>query len=254
VSLVNGRVSPTLLARAGVPQRWRIVNASRAKYQRIQLPGHQFVQVGVDGGLLDAPINDAVITLPPGARADVVFAPRTTNTIPVDNIGVDHFHLNRPPKVETLFNVDVADDAPIDSPAIELPGVSAVDVENAVEQEVILNTALADDGNTYFAINGELGPDVEPYMASANTTEVWTLRNTTNQDHPFHLHGFFFQVLDVDGVPPDTLGWLDTINLEPQRVVRIAISFDDRAGDWMFHCHILDHSDAGMMRMLMVMP
>ena len=65
--------------------------------------------------------------------------------------------------------------------------------------------------------------------------------------HPFHLHGFFFQVLEVNGKPPDYLSWEDTVSVPPFGRVRIAWMPDDRPGGWMYHCHILEHHAAGMM-------
>ncbi len=68
--------------------------------------------------------------------------------------------------------------------------------------------------------------------------------------HPFHLHGFFFQPLDDAGQPVRPLEWKDTIDVPVNSTRRFAVRFDDRVGMWMFHCHILDHADAGMMGML----
>ena len=76
------------------------------------------------------------------------------------------------------------------------------------------------------------------------------MQNTFDWAHPFHLHGFFFQVLDVNGIPPAVREWRDTVNVPVGATVRLAVVFDERAGMWMFHCHILDHSDAGMMGMV----
>jgi FtsP/CotA-like multicopper oxidase with cupredoxin domain len=110
-----------------------------------------------------------------------------------------------------------------------------------------------DADGAVLGINGQTDGSLM-FSAKTNTVEVWTLTNTTNYDHPFHLHGFFFQVLDIDGAAPPVRAWSDTVNLVPEKVVRIAIPFDDRAGMWMFHCHILDHADLGMMAMLHLMP
>jgi FtsP/CotA-like multicopper oxidase with cupredoxin domain len=66
-------------------------------------------------------------------------------------------------------------------------------------------------------------------------------------DHPFHLHGFFFQVLEINGKAPEYLGWKDTINLTPRTKVKIAWIANDRPGMWMYHCHIIEHHEAGMM-------
>ena len=66
-------------------------------------------------------------------------------------------------------------------------------------------------------------------------------------DHPFHLHGFFFQVVARDGVPTLPRSWDDTVNVAAKARVTIAFRPDDRPGQWMYHCHILEHHAAGMM-------
>ena len=67
-------------------------------------------------------------------------------------------------------------------------------------------------------------------------------------DHPFHLHGYFFQVLDDERIPE----WKDTVNVPVKSRVRLAVTFDERPGEWMFHCHILDHAAGGMMGTIVV--
>ncbi|HSU40504.1 MAG TPA: multicopper oxidase domain-containing protein, partial [Polyangiaceae bacterium] len=71
--------------------------------------------------------------------------------------------------------------------------------------------------------------------------------------HPFHLHGFFFQPLDASGVAVRPVEEKDTINVPPVTEIKLGVSYDNRPGAWMFHCHILDHAEAGMMGMLHVM-
>jgi FtsP/CotA-like multicopper oxidase with cupredoxin domain len=259
--LVNGRVTPPLGARAGAPQRWRVVNAARSHYVRLGLPEEGFTLVGADGGLLEAPRAGAEIMLPPGARAEAVFVPRAARAgegareIAVEDTGVDVFHIGRDPPARSLFSITVVaqdDGASAPPPPVptRLAAVEALDLEGARERVVSIDTVLAEDGNTYFGFDGALGHHAEPFVATTGTVEVWELKNTTNMDHPFHLHGFFFQVLDVNGAPPPDRAWLDTVNIEAKKSVRVAIPFDDRAGMWMFHCHVLDHGDTGMMRML----
>jgi len=84
------------------------------------------------------------------------------------------------------------------------------------------------------------------------TTEIWEIQNLVGMDHPFHLHGFRFQVLDRDGEPEPFPYWKDTVNVPKHQTVRVIVRFDDYPGLWMFHCHILDHEDAGMMGVLQV--
>ena len=66
-------------------------------------------------------------------------------------------------------------------------------------------------------------------------------------DHPFHLHGDFFQVIEENGKVPDYKAWKDTYNLSPRSKIKIAWIPDNRPGMWMYHCHILEHHEAGMM-------
>ena len=70
--------------------------------------------------------------------------------------------------------------------------------------------------------------------------------------HPFHIHGNRFQVVDVDGAPPaQAQGWKDTFDIPPRTTVTI-VSELDNPGEWMYHCHILEHADEGMAGMMMV--
>ena len=91
-------------------------------------------------------------------------------------------------------------------------------------------------------------------FATTDTTEIWAVTNDTEAGHPFHLHGFFFEVLDVDGTPPPFRAWRDTVHVPPMSTLRFAVPFDAREGHWMFHCHILDHAEIGMMGHLHLHP
>jgi len=77
--------------------------------------------------------------------------------------------------------------------------------------------------------------------------QVWEVNNASLMDHPFHLHGFFFQVLEENGKVPEYMAWKDTYNLKPRTKIKIAWLPDNRPGIWMYHCHILEHHAAGMM-------
>ena len=88
--------------------------------------------------------------------------------------------------------------------------------------------------------------------APLGATEIWQVENVVSMDHPFHLHGFSFQVLDRDGVPEPFPAWKDTVNVPRHSVVRFIVRYTDFPGKWMFHCHILDHEDHGMMGILAV--
>jgi FtsP/CotA-like multicopper oxidase with cupredoxin domain len=88
--------------------------------------------------------------------------------------------------------------------------------------------------------------------APLSATEIWDIENVVGMDHPFHLHGFQFQVLDRNGVPEKTRRWKDTVNVPKHETVRFVVRYNDFPGMWMYHCHILDHEDHGMMGVLEV--
>jgi FtsP/CotA-like multicopper oxidase with cupredoxin domain len=104
-----------------------------------------------------------------------------------------------------------------------------------------------------FFINGRMfDPGRVDVRARRGTLEVWELINKTDMDHPFHLHTYPFQVLSINGRPQPYRAWKDTVNLKKNDVVRIAIPFRDFIGTTVYHCHIVEHEDRGMMGVLQV--
>ena len=95
---------------------------------------------------------------------------------------------------------------------------------------------------------------MKPIQGKVGETQIWTVKNETKWSHPIHLHGFFFQVLDSEGNVARPLAWKDTVDVPFEQTVRFIVRYDDRPGvapaSWMFHCHILDHADGGLMSML----
>ena len=112
-------------------------------------------------------------------------------------------------------------------------------------REVRLGWTLSRKHGVDFTINRELHHRAE--ACPVGTLQVWDIVNGSPVDHPFHLHGFFFQVLEVNGAPPAFRSWEDTVNVPARGRVRIAWVPDDRPGEWMYHCHILEHHAGGMM-------
>jgi FtsP/CotA-like multicopper oxidase with cupredoxin domain len=94
------------------------------------------------------------------------------------------------------------------------------------------------------------------FRASVGETQIWTVTNQTKWSHPIHLHGFFFQVLDKNGEPVRPLAWKDTVDVPFDQTLSFIVRFDDRPGGaegmWMFHCHVLDHAEGGLMSVVEV--
>jgi FtsP/CotA-like multicopper oxidase with cupredoxin domain len=107
-------------------------------------------------------------------------------------------------------------------------------------------------GESEFRINGVPYWKAKPFRASIGETQLWTVVNDTDWDHPFHLHGFFFVVLDENNQPVRPLAWRDTVNIPMNQTTRLLVKFDERPGEWMIHCHILDHAEGGLMGSVLV--
>jgi FtsP/CotA-like multicopper oxidase with cupredoxin domain len=88
-------------------------------------------------------------------------------------------------------------------------------------------------------------------VVTAGATEIWNISNTSTMAHPFHAHAIQWQILDRNGVPATgvDLGWKDTVLVQPNETVRFIGHFDPaiNLGTYMYHCHILEHEEAGMM-------
>jgi FtsP/CotA-like multicopper oxidase with cupredoxin domain len=120
-----------------------------------------------------------------------------------------------------------------------------VDGPTTASREVTFSEEVTVAGDVEYLINGERHHRADP--VTVGELQVWDIVNASTADHPFHLHGFFFQVIERNGVPSAVRSWEDTVNVPVGGRVRIAWMPDDRPGEWMYHCHILEHHAAGMM-------
>ena len=252
--LVNGRRRPELIARAGAPQRWRLVNAAKSRYFKLDLgPDHVFHKIGGDGGLVEYSEDHPVLVLGAGERADVIVWPTgepgseilLSNMLHDRGYGSTEFR-----QVEDLIAIRFAE-LPVHEPAplatvareiepFDLTGATEVSLELTLSQDPA-------DGSFEYGINHRPFWQADPVLASLGETQIWTVENTTPWSHPLHLHGFFFLVLDEHGEPVRPLEWKDTVDIPFEETVRLAVRFEDRPGTWIFHCHILDHADGGLL-------
>jgi FtsP/CotA-like multicopper oxidase with cupredoxin domain len=258
VLLVNGRVHPNLVARPGARQRWRIVDAAISRYFQLALDGKSFTQIGSDGGFIEAPTGLGRPVVSPGERMDLLVDPSGDpgSAVTVRWTAFDRgFGTAFDVPDQDLFTVTTADVPPFAPPPLpdRLRTIPPLDLTNAT-QRLLQLTFDQSTGSLVMGINGVPAWDAPPWDARVGDTEVWTISNAVPFAHPFHLHGFFFQPLDALGAPLGSPYWQDTINVPVDGTIRFAVRYDDRPGMWMFHCHILDHADAGMMGMLMLSP
>ena len=253
VLFVNGAIMPTLAIRSGEVQRWRVVNASAARVYRLGLEGHTFLHVGSDGGLFEKPLEVTEILLAAGERAELLVratgepgSRATLSTLPYDR----YIPQTRPAdwqQPRALLALQYTNEERV-APAT-LPGVLRHVPPIDTAQVTATRLMVLSQG----MINGRMmDMNRVDVTAPMGATEIWEIENLVGMDHPFHLHGFQFQVLDRDGVPEPYRSWKDTVNVRRHGTARFIVRYDRFPGKWMFHCHILDHEDHGMMGVLEV--
>ena len=257
--LVNGRTMPTIRARAGAPQRWRIVNAAKSRFFYLDLDGQDFLVIGQDGGFQERATTSNILLVTPGERMDVIVTPRGA---PGSRLTLRAMLYNRGyGSIEYRSVEDVLTIAFTPEPAlakVALPTVTRAitppRAEGATPVAMVLTLPPQEGGHSEFRINGVPYWKAKPFRAALGETQLWTVKNDTDWDHPFHLHGYFFMAVDERGAPLAPVVWKDTVNVPMKSSARLLVTFDERPGTWMIHCHILDHADGGLMGTVQVGP
>lgn len=247
VLVINGRTNPEYEIAAGQVERWRIVNACNARYVRLSLGGLPFRIMGGDGGLRDKAITVTETLLTPGDRVELAVGPfdDAGTEITIESLPYRRTSMKRPRR-DVWGTLRVGPRAPsvASIPAVLSTIVPLVPEPVKPTRIVRLGARMTFHGHDWL-INDEIHHHDAP--VKVGELQVWEIINETGMDHPFHLHGFFFQVVAIDGQLSVPTSWEDTVNVAAKTRVTIAFRPDDRPGRWMYHCHILEHHAAGMM-------
>jgi len=254
--LANGRRRPTLRARPGAPQRWRIVNAAKSRFFYLDLDGQEFTVIGSDGGIHERPEKTDILLVTPGERVDVIVTPKGKAGTPLAlramlyNRGYGSVEYRA---VEEVLTIEFTKDAAmVARPVTVTRALPVPSIEGATPVDVVLTLPPMKNNKSEFQVNGVPFWKAKPLTAKLGEKQLWIVKNESSWDHPFHLHGFFFHVLDDKGQPVRPLALKDTVNVPMKTTVRLLVTFDERPGEWMFHCHILDHADGGLMGTVLV--
>ncbi|AGF57532.1 FtsP/CotA-like multicopper oxidase with cupredoxin domain [Clostridium saccharoperbutylacetonicum] len=239
--LVNGAINPYLDVKK-VKMRFRLVNGSNARIYSFELStGDEFEQISSDGGFLEKPVKMNKLELGPGERAEIIidFSKYDTGTT-LFLTGGDF----------NVLKFNVKDD-----------GIDTTEIPNYLTQITQLSQSSAKTVRRFnlqgmgnmVSINGkQMDMNRIDLKVKLNDTEIWEITNPKDMmggmSHPFHVHGVQFQVLSRNGIEPleSERGWKDTVLVNPDEDVKILIKFTQK-GLFMYHCHILEHEDAGMM-------
>lgn len=249
--LANGRRRPTLHARSGAPQRWRIVNAAKSRFFYLDLDGQEFTLIGTDGGIQEKPTKNDILLVTPGERVDVIVTPRGKAGTPLPlramlyNRGYGSVEYRA---VEEVLTIQFTKEAPVTAAPVEIRrDIDEPSIEGATRVNILLTLPPMKNNRSEFQVNGVPFWKAKPYAAKLGEKQLWIVKNESEWDHPFHFHGFFFQVIDKDGNAVRPLALKDTVNIPMKETVSLLVTFDERPREWMFHCHILDHADGGLM-------
>jgi FtsP/CotA-like multicopper oxidase with cupredoxin domain len=253
VLFVNGEVMPTLSIRPGEVQRWRVINASAARVYRLSLSGHKLLHVGSDGGLFERAVEVDEILVANAERVELLVrgtgspgSSTALQALPYDR----YIPQTRPESWKQTRDL-------LTLQYTEEPAVAPVVLPDVLRRIPVLDTTLVTTKRLMVLSQGLInGQAMDAHRvdvaATLGATEIWEIENIVGMDHPFHLHGFQFQVLDRNGVPEPFRSWKDVVNVPKHGTARFIVRYTDFPGKWMFHCHILDHEDHGMMGILEV--
>jgi FtsP/CotA-like multicopper oxidase with cupredoxin domain len=283
--MINGQITPVITMRPGEVQRWRLIDAAFRESFNITLEGHPLHEIALDGlylGHVDTWPTGKPIELQPGYRSDVlVQASETPGTyrlingqLPaaraVDAVARSNEEVIALVKVEgepvsmaLPTNQEMAQLAPF-------PGVDLRKSANGVQEVAFKLGSDLQQGRNYFQVNYQSFDSMLPRTVVLNSTDQWSL--TTVGDpaadngipplpHVFHIHVNPFQMVRTDPAGADELVWKDTVlvptgtgpnNQTISQTVNVYTRYTDYIGQFVLHCHILDHEDLGMMQVVEV--
>jgi suppressor of ftsI len=261
---INGQKAPTtILMQPGKKQFWRVVNASADGFYDLHIDGVNLHVVSIDGvpislypGAQENNVPDYL--LPPAGRVEFTVTGPASPSATFYTTCYDTGPAGDPNPPQILGSIVQGAPAlptvPASGPTPLARGTYELPIGTPVQRRSVVFTENA--AGTEFFLNGkQYSPTAGPmFTVKSGTVEEWTLQNQTSEVHAFHIHQVHFIVLDIDGAaqPPH---WTDTITLPIQHAdgtpsaTHVLIDFRDPLvrGTFLFHCHLLEHEDGGMM-------
>jgi FtsP/CotA-like multicopper oxidase with cupredoxin domain len=263
---VNGAVRPRIEIARNERQFWRIVNASADRYLDLQLDRQTFEIVALDGIPIayhdpESPtrIANHLLLAPAGRLEAVVTGPSPGTPSALRTLCVDTGPDGDPNPGMALADLvqPSSDRLGSDSPPKQMhalnegsPVYKPVDVEPLEKTPPDFIVKFTEDKNGFYINGRKFAPDASPMTsARVGTYQHWRIVNQTAELHPFHIHQVHFLAYAEKGVPLSHPAWLDTVNVPYRSSVDVILDFTDPVikGMSVFHCHLLNHEDKGMM-------
>lgn len=259
---LNGRIAETFSVRAGERLRLRLVNSAIARIFGLNFEGHEPWVIALDGQPL-APHRQERVVLGPGMRADLILD--CTGSPGGSHRVIDDFYRQRAYRLLTLEYSKQAALRSSPAPVPRLPPnpLQEPDLARAERHRVRLEGGMMGrmpmghmrEGIAW-TVNGvgvrEHLHRHEPMLTLARArSHLIEFVNDTSWHHPIHLHGHVFRIVSRNGKPEPNRPWADTVLLDPDSRAEVAFVADN-PGDWMLHCHVLEHQASGMMAVVRV--
>ncbi len=244
---VNGAINAFVEVPIGLV-RLRLLNGSQARIYQLGVDGASMTKIASDGGYLASPVALEQLVLAPGDRAEIIV------DIGAESAALTDSTFGRVLELRPNGSISNSGPLPDKLAAIERISESEITVERSFHMADARNFWEFDPS---WAINGlQMDMNRIDVTVQLGDTERWTLTGGDGQ-HVFHPHQTQFQILSINGEPPppEEAGWEDSVLVNAEREVVIAARFDTYAAEdipYMFHCHILDHEDLGMMGQFLV--
>lgn len=260
---VNGQVNiPIRIQRDGWI-RLRILNASSSRFYRLQLEEHPLYQIAVDSGALPTPEAHEEILLAPGERIEVMVRGARPEgsyrllSLPYNRGGMGMMGGMGGLSSQTIVLATVVYDGPaartweLPQHLVEVDALPSPTARRSFQlgQGMGMGMGMMGGGGMSFSINGRtFNPNRVDTRVSLGSVEEWEFINATMMDHPMHVHTNPFQVIGSAGSP--IRAWKDVVLVRANSRIRVRTEFREFTGKAMYHCHILDHEDLGMMGVL----
>ncbi|MBS1827511.1 MAG: multicopper oxidase family protein [Acidobacteria bacterium] len=247
ITAINGQLQPSFQIERGGALRLRLINASCSRHYRFAVEEHPIAVLALDGNTLPAPLWADDWLLAPGQRADLwIEAKRQPGSYRILNLPYDRGGMGMfatvPSQPSILGHLQYTGSA---AQTPHLPE-SLTSIAPLPAPSITRSFLLSEGMMGAFLINGRAFDHARTDTTVAlGATEDWVIENRGSMDHPFHLHVHRFQPVTPSGEATPT--WLDTILVPRNSTRRIRIPFLDFPGRTVYHCHILDHEDMGMM-------
>ncbi len=259
VRSINGQVDPVIAMRPGETQLWRLSGQTANTYFRLRVDGAKLVVLGRDARPLLKPEPVEQVLLGPSERADVLVTAGPAGAYRLMAAALSTGPLGDIYPAQEMARVVVAPDAvlgpaaPLGPLVVNAPGQRPIPGDRIDAKRLVV---FSEDRITgLFFINHEtFDPARVDVRVPLGSIEDWTIRNSSEELHVFHMHQLPFQVLSINGRPVPFNGLRDTIDVPIHGEVKVRMAFTDPliVGKFMYHCHILEHEDKGMMAVIEV--